>query len=256
MSALGDVAMTIPVIYSVARRYPDTQFTILTQPFPAKFFINPPSNLNILQADIRKEYKGLRGLMKLSRRLQGLGFDAVADLHDVLRSKFLRTTLRLTGKKVKVVDKGKKEKKALIRPIYPVRKQLKDTFGRYADVFRKLGYEADLSFRSVYENDPAPEDFRSLTGDKEGAWIGIAPFARHAGKVLPADKCEDLLKQITSRPDRKVFLFGSGDTERNTKKKKKIISERTQAAPPPALIFIEYRLPPVPLLKTEHAPAR
>ena len=40
LSALGDVAMTIPVVYSVCRAYPETTFVMLTQKVASQLFIN------------------------------------------------------------------------------------------------------------------------------------------------------------------------------------------------------------------------
>ena len=44
-SALGDVAMTIPVVYSACRCNPDTRFIFITKPVQESLFINPPENL-------------------------------------------------------------------------------------------------------------------------------------------------------------------------------------------------------------------
>lgn len=33
LSALGDVAMTLPVVYSLARKYPKLKIDVLTRPF-------------------------------------------------------------------------------------------------------------------------------------------------------------------------------------------------------------------------------
>ena len=49
LSALGDVAMTIPVVYSVCRAYPETTFVMLTQKVASQLFINAPRVLPTLQ---------------------------------------------------------------------------------------------------------------------------------------------------------------------------------------------------------------
>ena len=38
-SALGDVAIAIPVLYSMCRAYPHTRFVMLTRPWPAGMLI-------------------------------------------------------------------------------------------------------------------------------------------------------------------------------------------------------------------------
>lgn len=215
MSALGDVAMTIPVIYSVAKRYPDTRFTVLTQAFPANFFINPPANVSILTADTRGEYRGVKGLIKLVSRLKRERFDAVADLHDVLRSKVIRTAMRLSGIPAAFIDKGRKEKKALVRAVDPVRRQLDSSFDRYAEVFRSLGFSFESDFRTVFGETPADTSFLKVTGEKTGNWIGFAPFAKHAGKILPMEKCEELIAALSQNPQNTLFLFGAGAGEKS-----------------------------------------
>ena len=53
LSAIGDVAMTIPVIYSIARANPSTSFTVLTQVFLKSMFIHPPENVHVITIDIK-----------------------------------------------------------------------------------------------------------------------------------------------------------------------------------------------------------
>ena len=59
-SALGDVAMTIPVLYSVCRVNPDTHFVMLTTKFAAQLFVNAPANLEVKGID-KQQYQGIRG---------------------------------------------------------------------------------------------------------------------------------------------------------------------------------------------------
>ena len=54
-SALGDVAMTIPVVYiPVCRSNPATRFIFLTKKSQASLFINPPASLVVLGIDFPK----------------------------------------------------------------------------------------------------------------------------------------------------------------------------------------------------------
>ena len=39
-SAMGDVAMTVPVIYSLAKQYPHVRITVLSRSFARPFFEN------------------------------------------------------------------------------------------------------------------------------------------------------------------------------------------------------------------------
>ena len=54
-SALGDVAMTVPVVYSLAQQYPDVRITMLSRPFARQLFENIAPNVNFMEADLKAE---------------------------------------------------------------------------------------------------------------------------------------------------------------------------------------------------------
>lgn len=212
-SAFGDVAMTIPVIESLARQYPDLEITVLTQPFVAPLFTHLPSNVSFRGVKLA-DYRGIGGLYRLYKELKAEGYDAVADLHDVLRTKVIRTLFRLSGTKIATIDKGRAEKKALTRWNHKLFKPLKSSFERYADVFRALGYEVAVQFTSIYKGKGKPtlSEIEALfavspkSGDER--WIGIAPFAAHAGKLLPTETMLKLIEHLAAQPNNYLFLFG------------------------------------------------
>ncbi|MDP5139230.1 MAG: glycosyltransferase family 9 protein [Spirosomaceae bacterium] len=143
LSAMGDAAMTVPVLKSLISQYPETKITVLSRPFLEPIFSDLP-NVNFIAVDLKNKHKGLSGIFSLFFELRKNKFDAVADLHGVLRSHLLRNLFRLSGKQVAEINKGRAEKKALTRTENKVLKQLKTTPERYADVFRELGFEFEL----------------------------------------------------------------------------------------------------------------
>ena len=94
-SALGDVAMMVPVVWSLAQQYPDIRITVLSRKFARPLFDDLAPNVNFMEADVSKEYHGVRGLNALYRRLVAKQFTKVADLHNVLRSEYLRLRFNL-----------------------------------------------------------------------------------------------------------------------------------------------------------------
>jgi len=109
LSAMGDVAMTVNVLKTFSNTYPDVKLTVLTRAFFTPFFRDLP-NVTVFPAKLEGKHKGVLGLYKLSKELKALKIDAVADLHNVLRSKILK--LFFFGRNFKQIDKGRKEKKA------------------------------------------------------------------------------------------------------------------------------------------------
>lgn len=209
-SALGDVAMTVPVIDAVARTWPQAEITVLSRPFVQPLFARMPANVRFRGVDL-DAYKGLGGLFRLYRELKKENaYEAVADLHDVLRTRVLRFLFRLGGLRTAHIDKGRKGRKALVRPEHKIRKQLPTSFQRYADVFRRLGLPAEVHFRSIYEGGQGETRlFADVAGKPDGTdWIGFAPFAAHRGKQLPENTARSLIRLLARRPGTHLFLFG------------------------------------------------
>nr|WP_321229372.1 glycosyltransferase family 9 protein [uncultured Psychroserpens sp.] len=207
LSAMGDVAMTIPVLRAFTNQYPEVKLTVLTRPFFTPFFRNLP-NTTIVSADLKDKHKGVLGLYKLSKELKSLDIEAVADLHNVLRSKILK--FFLFGKHVVQIDKGRDEKKALVNG--QSFKQLKTTHQRYADVFEKLGYPIDLSQPTFPKKENLKEKYIQVIGSDSKPWVGIAPFAAFEGKMYPLDLMTTVIEALSKNC--KVLLFGAGNDEK------------------------------------------
>jgi ADP-heptose:LPS heptosyltransferase len=171
------------------------------------FFKDIP-NLSYFTADLNNHYKGFAGIVKLFGALKkNAQYDALADLHDHLRTKILRNLFRLSGLTYAYVDKGRKEKKLLTRFPHKVLKPLKPTVERYADVFRKLGFALNLDNRLINKPKQLTSEVIAITGKKTNTWIGIAPFAKHKGKILPLEKTEQVISSLNDKNVR-LFLFG------------------------------------------------
>jgi len=214
LSALGDVAMTIPIVTSLAQQYPQLEITFLSKPFVESLFAEMPSNVKFLGVNVQN-YHGVWGLFRLFIELKKRKYDAVADLHDVLRTKILRKLFRLTGTQTAYIKKGRKEKQALVRKKHKIMQQLPSSFTRYEEVFKQLGYPVTSKFHSIYGNKKGETNlFVETTGLPDGKkWIGFAPFAAHKGKELPTEIVKRLLQELSAFKNWRIFLFGGGDRE-------------------------------------------
>ena len=215
-SAIGDVAMCVPVVDTLARQNPENHYTILSRTFLQPLFARCPDNVQFAGVDLDNDYQGIHGMYRLYRELLHYHFDAVADLHDVLRTKLLRIFFRCSGLNVRHIDKGRKDKRLLTRKKDKIIRPLKPVIERYGDVFRALGQPlAPLEFRSVFGSSRG--DFNMIemiTGKKSGKWIGIAPFAKHESKILPLDCMELVVAHFANKDNVTVFLFGGGAAEK------------------------------------------
>lgn len=205
-SAMGDVAMTVPVLRALTAQYPELKITVVTRAFFKPFF-QGLKNVSVYEADFKGNHKGILGLYKLSKELKALQFDAVADLHNVLRSKILK--FFFFGKKVVQLDKGREEKKTLTSG--QNFQQLKTTHQRYAEVFEALGYSVDLSQPIFSKPKLLSENLKSFILNKDFKTIGIAPFAAHQSKMYPLAQMEKVIEALSKNYN--VILFGGGKKE-------------------------------------------
>ena len=263
-SAIGDVAMTVPVIDSLARQYPNNTYTVASQSFLKPLFAYCPSNVHFFGVNLKKEHKGVLGIYRIYRELSKQKFDAVADLHDVLRTKLLRFFFGFSGLKVRHINKGRNEKQQLTRKNNKLLRQLKPTIERYTDVFKELGqpidnltphpplrsrggeekvslidniilnsvtrgclispqitqinaetknYSADYQENNLCKSAKICGKSTYETAALNTLLIGIAPFAKHQGKIFPLDRMKQVVAYFANKPDATLFLFGGGADE-------------------------------------------
>lgn len=218
-SAFGDVAMTIPVLYSVCRCYPAVQFVMVTRPAMTSMFVLPPENLTVVGVDLKTEYAGIGGIRRLCAMLvRKYRPDVYVDLHNVLRTRLMAFFLRLHGVPSTRIYKARANRRALTRATNKVMLPLTSQRARYREAFFKAGLPTVEKFNGLFDGlRKAPADgFGHLTGDRRPGekWLGVAPFAAHAGKIYPPEKMRRVLELVLAHPGVRVFLFGGGERER------------------------------------------
>jgi len=211
LSALGDVAMTAPVLRVLAQTYPEVKLTVISRAFFKPMFEDIP-NLNFLEADVYGKHKGA-GLLSLAKQAKNLRIDAVADLHSVIRSKIITRFLGLQGIATSTIDKGRTEKKALTRSENKIFHPLKTTHQRYADVFSALGLPIDLATHRFPTKKRLTPRLNALIGVEPKKLIGIAPFAAFKSKMYPLELMKEVLAEVDAMQRYRIFLFGGGDQE-------------------------------------------
>ena len=212
LSAMGDVAMTVPVLRAFVQQNPEVKITVVSRPFFKPFFEGIP-NLSFFAFDEKQRHKGFPGLLRLFQDLKALQIDAFADLHNVLRSKVVRTLFALSGKKTAFVDKGREEKAALTRAENKIFKPLTTMFERHVKVFQELGFTVDLSNPTFPEKAVLDQEIIGLIGENNQKLIGIAPFAQYDSKVYPLDLIQEVINQLALTKTHKILLFGGGKKE-------------------------------------------
>lgn len=203
-SAMGDVAMLPHALRALRAAYPDLRITVATQPLFRPFFDG--LDMEFLDVDTKRRHHSLGGMWTLAREARRLGVDAVADVHGLLRSRAFRLSMWLHGIRVARIRKGRCRKRRFIREGGRNAAPLRHTVLRYCDVFRRLGFVLDDPGPAVPHPRPNP------MGEKQGVWVGFAPFSAHRGKTYPEEQCRELVRLLSERCER-VFIHSGGGAE-------------------------------------------
>ena len=215
-SAMGDVALLVPVVKSFVEANPDIELTLATRPKFAPLFFNL-ERVVIFPADVDTIYTSVFGLLDLCKKLLRQGpYEVVIDMHDHIRTKMLRSFFRLFGARVVIFEKGRGEKKLFIKKAEKTLKGLPHTVERYRLAFQKAGYSFPLLEPPYFAISEKIETVLNWIGYdksiKKAKWIGIAPFAMHRSKIWPIENYVPLLELLIAKEQGgvKFFLFGGG----------------------------------------------
>lgn len=188
LSALGDVAMTVPAIRAYAIEHPEYEVTVLTKRFFSRLFINCPENIRFIY--FTDEHRTTTGLMRLIKQLHQQHFSMVFDLHDVLRSWIICASFAVRGVKVVRMHKDRAERR---RVLQHKQQQAMPFVQRYQDV---LGVEVKhcASLQEAKEQ-PRPR-------------IGLAPTARYTNKTYPLSLMKEVAR-LLAEAGAEVLIFGA-----------------------------------------------
>ncbi|MDE7396335.1 MAG: glycosyltransferase family 9 protein, partial [Muribaculum sp.] len=202
-SALGDVAMAIPAIYTLAMSHPDVRVVAVTNRKFTSLFIDRPANLEVFGID-KNDFKNLPSVLKLVKRLDEYDPSVFIDLHNTLRSWIIDTEFARRGRRVEILDKRRHERLSILRH-HAVSKR--DFTQRYFDAIEMAGYSLDRSLFKGFADKAAKQ---TAVGKRR---VGIAPFARYATKTYPVEMMEEVVATLSASGHYEIYLFGGGEQE-------------------------------------------
>ncbi len=129
MSSLGDIILTAPVFRGLRARWPKARLEILVKPQ----FLGAVSKSAFIDAAVP-----FTGLLPVLRRLKAGGYDAVIDLHDTPRSRFL---CLFAGAPVLRYRKDSLARRLFVNFRVPSPSLEKHTLDRYLETLGQLGVE-------------------------------------------------------------------------------------------------------------------
>ena len=209
-SSYGDIAIMIPVLRALSETYPNVEFNIASRPKMEPLF-HEFTNIKFISLDIDNDYNGLNGVFKIFKVLKAFKPTHIADLHFVIRTRLISLLFKILGHKVRSIDKGRRQKKALTRLRNKHFEPLTPTIFRYSKVFSNLGFPVDITKNELSHNNHLPKKLKKTFYLDKKKWIGVAPFASFEGKTYPLDLMQQVI--VFLQKDYKIFLLGAGKKE-------------------------------------------
>lgn len=211
LSAMGDVAMTAPLLRAFVHQYPEVKLTVCSKPGWEPLFQEVP-NVHFFPVDTKGKHRGFIGILRWFWEIKKTQPTQVADLHEVVRSKIFRTLASIMGIQTAYTSKARKEKKQLTQLQHKTLHPLTPIIERHRQTLQKLGFVVNWN-HAIAPAKLLPEKVQEIVQNQPKPWIGIAPFAQYASKVYPNILMQEVLEQLSNKTQGTIFLFGGGAKE-------------------------------------------
>lgn len=199
-SSIGDLILTTPILRVLRQNFPDAHIDLLTKKqFVDLFRFNP----NIDQIHEFDSKTGFSGLKKLKKNLPA--YDWVVDLHQNLRSNFLRI-----GKKNTSYTKPIFKRWLLVKLKLNLYKNSTPTFLRYFDAIKPYSY--DNLGTEVFVNEEISEKITKQISEKNlQKYVVLCPAAQWQTKRWLPENFAKLAQKFLEKGFQVLLLGGKED---------------------------------------------
>ena len=213
-SSVGDIILSSLLIRVFHKRFPQCRIDYLVKSEYAGLLKSNPHVTKVMEFPAGG---GMRDLWRFRRRVRQERYDLIVDIHNSLRSRIVC----FGSRNVVRVRKRKFARFFLVKTKW----NLYGWFGgapgiaeRYLETVRFLNVENDGNGLEAFFPSSAAAKAREMLGGEltrnAGAFIGMAPSARHFNKTWPRERFAETAAAIASDQEAAVLLFGSGATEK------------------------------------------
>lgn len=217
-SSLGDIILTTPLLKILREKFPEAQIDYITKQNYSEVLINNPNIDSIIAVSNELPFPELKEIKKNIRKVK---YDLVIDLHNNLRTFYLRNILRLSGSKILKFNKYSFRKKLLVWFKINLMKKLNPIINRYILTLKKLFPVNE------YLNQHLPEIFIDNKSknkvdnvlsaeyiDTNKQLICIVPSSKHFTKTYPPELYEELI-DLFEPAKYNFILVGEGESIHN-----------------------------------------
>lgn len=209
-SALGDIALLLPVLAALKRDNPDLEIHLVSRPF-IKSLVGD-LDIHFHAADLKGKHKGIFGLWKLALQLKREAQpDLIIDAHNVLRSRILNSFFRLMGLLIFRINKKREARQGLVRKENKIVKPLKHSSIKYAETLKRAGLEFHFSEKEEALYPLKKSVPPAVLSSSAKYHLGIAPMAKHKAKRYPLSEIQKVLEHYSGNADYHFYFFGGAE---------------------------------------------
>ncbi|HTY37184.1 MAG TPA: lipopolysaccharide heptosyltransferase II [Bacteroidota bacterium] len=205
-SSIGDIVLSTPLLRLLRARFPSGQIDYVTRTEYAELV---RSNQNLNRTYEFDASEGFEGLRRLKKKIRDERYDLIVDIHDSLRSKYLRS---IRGPQRVVLNKRIFERAVLVNAKKNLYKEIIPVAERYVETVKGLGIVPDGRGLELHIPDEVlfgvSGKMATLRLNNYEKVIGLCPGARHFTKRWPADRFSQVGAVLANEYDAKVLLFG------------------------------------------------
>jgi ADP-heptose:LPS heptosyltransferase len=211
-SALGDLVIALPYLLKLLETHPHVRVFLGTREQCSRV-VPKHERLILVPFTVLQASRGLSGLVEYVHSLRSHSIDAVADLHNNLRSHLICYYLGLFKVPYFRLSKQRAAKRALLGhvghavPLPYVGEQYRTILS--AAILSPLARPQTTDLNQYYPLDNPGETKLA----KDLHWVGFAPFAAHILKALPLDKCAQFIELLMDQENIGLVLMGHGKEE-------------------------------------------
>jgi heptosyltransferase-2 len=208
LSSIGDIVLSTPLIRLLRNKFPSAQIDFVIKKEFAELLKFNPHLTNLIEFDTGN---GFKELLRLKSRILKERYDLIVDIHNNLRSVFLRT---FSGARVLKVNKRVFKRFLLVKFKINLYKNITPVAERYIETVSQLSIKNDNQGLELF----VPKDIIDIAKDKinfsnSDRYIAIAPSAKHETKRWLPERFAEVGNRLSEKFNAKIILMGGKEDE-------------------------------------------